>query len=203
MPTEITSAKDLALLVVDAQPTFMPGGELPVPHGDNILDPILSFIESYGEDAGLIIFSRDWHSPTHFSFADKPTFADGSWPRHGVAGTDNANVHPALTALCKELGIPYIIISKGMDDAVEAYSAFDGFDLDHEHLTLDEQLRAHDIGGVIICGLAGEVCVRATALAALDAGYGVELLLDGIGFLGDSAPTLTELHARGANDTSY
>src|ERR1039457_4928638 len=77
------SLRRTALVVVDPQPTFMPGGELPVPDGDAIVTPLVALIRARGHEFGLIVFSRDWHPHDHFSFATEPKFEDGSWPAHG------------------------------------------------------------------------------------------------------------------------
>lgn len=188
---------DVALLVVDAQPTFMPGGELPVPGGDNIIIPLVHFIRDHGKQLGLIAFSRDWHPADHFSFSERPTFSDGSWPSHGVAETPNAFVHPVLIAACEEAGVPYITISKGMDRDVEAYSSFDGINLENG-LSLQAELERHHIVTVLVAGLAGEVCVQATALGGLERHFDVTLLPEAIGFLGDPEPAYELMTKAGA-----
>jgi nicotinamidase/pyrazinamidase len=201
MPTFPTDLEHTALLVVDAQPTFMPGGELPVPAGDKIIAPLLDFLRVYGHELGLIVFSRDWHPRDHNSFSPQPLFEDGSWPVHGVAGSKNAEVHPALLACCSELGLPYIVISKGMDKDKEAYSAFDGFNLNSAYdgfeTALDAELFEHSIDNLIVAGLAGEVCVQATALAGVNYGYNVTLFQEATAFLGNPKSSLTIMTVAG------
>jgi nicotinamidase/pyrazinamidase len=200
LPPDLTltsSLRESALLVVDAQPTFMPGGELPVPDGDAIIAPILAFIRKYGPELGLIVFSRDWHPQNHCSFAAKPLFEDGSWPAHGIAGSENARVHPALRTLCKELHLPYIVISKGLRPDIEAYSAYDGVNLSFDNSPLAKELESYGITRVFVCGLAGEICVAATALAACDHGTETVLLQAATGFLGDPEPALANMDEAG------
>jgi nicotinamidase/pyrazinamidase len=193
----LAGLRESALLVVDDSPTFMPGGELPVPGGDAVLAPTASFIRTYGRELGLIVFSRDWHPLDHCSFADTPEFTDGSWPAHGVANTENACVHPALIAVCKELHLPYITISKGMLRDVEAYSAYDGVNLDFDNSPLAKELADYGITRVFVCGLAGEICVLATALSARELGTETVLLHAATGFLGDDTTALARMRDAG------
>jgi nicotinamidase/pyrazinamidase len=194
----MTDLSKTALVVVDVSPTFMPGGELPVPNGDAIIEPLLALLRARGHEFGLVVFSRDWHPHDHCSFTEHPRFADGSWPAHGLAETENARTHPQLLALCQELKLPYIIISKGMDVSKEAYSAFDFAAADlSSGKCLDDILIEHAISRVFVCGLAGEVCVLASALAARELGYQVTLLAEATGYLGDPTVALTSMRAHG------
>jgi nicotinamidase/pyrazinamidase len=183
-----------ALVVVDGQPTFMPGGELSVPDGDGILAPLAHLIRS--RRFSFVVFSRDWHPEDHFSFSETPRYEDGSWPPHGIQGTPNAEVHPTLLRAAREAKIDFITVSKGMDAKVEAYSAFDGKNLDTEKSLADE-LRRRDVKRVVFCGLAGEVCVRASVLAGLNEGFNVTLYMPGTRFLGPSEDTVEELRDLG------
>jgi len=185
-----------ALLVVDAQPTFMPGGELPVPDGDAIIAPLVQLIRS--GQFSFIAFSRDWHPANHFSFSAEPEFTDGSWPSHGVAGTANAEVHPALIAAARAAGVEFVIISKGMEQNVEAYSAFDGINLETGR-TLTEELRARQVKKVETGGLAGEICVKASVLAGIKEGFDMSLFEAGTRFLGPPQGAITEMLGQGAH----
>jgi nicotinamidase/pyrazinamidase len=195
MARKVSTDGGTALLVVDAQPTFMPGGELPVPDGDRILAPLRELIRSH--QFTLLAFSRDWHPPNHFSFAPRPRFAYGSWPPHGIADSTNAQVHPSLIDSARTAGLDPLIISKGMDANIEAYSAFDGINLDTSR-RLAEELEDHGIHTVTVAGLAGEVCVEATVLAALRLGLPTRLYLDGTAFLGESQPSIARMRSAGA-----
>jgi nicotinamidase/pyrazinamidase len=185
----------LALVVVDGNPTFMPGGELPVPGGDAIVAPLVAAIRS--GRFSFAAFSRDWHPPDHCSFSDEPLFEDGSWPRHGEEGTANADVHPALIAAAQEAGLPYVIISKGMDRDREAYSAFDGVNLE-TGLTLEAELRERGIESFWAAGLAGDICVKASVLAGRGLGFSITLFMPGIRFLDPEGPAVAEMVGAGA-----
>ena len=175
-----------ALLIVDVQNDFLPGGALAVPDGDAII-PVL---DSYGEKfdhCGLpVIASRDWHPRDHCSFREH----GGPWPAHCVAGTHGAE-------LAATLALPRhsMIVSKATQRDHDAYSVFQG-------TGLAERLRELHCRRLFIGGLATDYCVRATALDALAAGFEVIVLEDAIRAVdvqaGDGARALEELRARGA-----
>jgi nicotinamidase/pyrazinamidase len=142
-----------ALVIVDFQNDFTPGGALAVPHGDEIAGKLNALAASDRFD--LVIATRDWHPPEHSSFAAQ----GGPWPPHCVAGTEGAELHPGLDAALVD-----VVVDKGTDPATEGYSGFDGTDL----ATL---LRDRGIDRVTVAGLATDYCVRATALDALRAGF--------------------------------
>jgi len=158
-----------ALLLVDPQNDFCPGGSLPVPDGDQVM-PVLNAWAEAAARAGIPIYvSRDWHPPrtTHFKELG------GVWPPHCVAGTPGAEFHPAL-----ELPHGATVISKGIGEAEDAYSAFQARD---EHETplatlLHEQLVEH----LYVMGLATDYCVRASALGAMEHGFRVTVVPDGM-----------------------
>ena len=146
-----------ALVIVDFQNDFTPGGALAVPQGDEIAGRLNALIESGEFD--LVVATRDWHPPDHGSFAAR----GGRWPEHCVAGTRGAELHPALRSERVD-----VIVDKGRDPNSEGYSGFDGTDL----ATL---LRERGIDRVTVAGLATDYCVRATALDALREGFKVRL----------------------------
>jgi len=143
------------LIVVDVQRDFMPGGALPVPQGDIIIDPLNRLIELFSSKGLSIVFTRDWHPRDHISFSDR----GGPWPPHCVMNTSGAEFHPNLRA-------PHnvIIISKGTERDKEAYSGFQGTNL-HDIL-LEKGIKRLFIGGV-----ATEYCVKSTVLDALEIGF--------------------------------
>jgi nicotinamidase/pyrazinamidase len=175
-----------ALIVVDFQNDFTPGGALAVPDGDAIAGRVNELIASGRFD--LVVATRDWHPPDHSSFAAE----GGPWPAHCVAGTEGAQLHPALDAAAVD-----VIVDKGTDPATEGYSGFDGTDL-------AALLRARGIDGVMVAGLATDYCVRATALDALGEGFAVTV--DEGGSRGidpaDSARALDDVRAAGGTVTS-
>jgi len=136
-----------ALIVVDVQYGFLPGGSLPVKDGDKVI-PVINELEDKFQ---VTAFTQDWHPPDHCSFKEKPEFTDGSWPEHCVAGTPEAELAADL---------------KQPDDAIdkEAYSGFQDTDL-------ADRLRDRGVKRVFITGLALDVCVRDTALHALEEGF--------------------------------
>lgn len=147
-----------ALLVIDVQNDFTPPqGALAVPGGDEVIPRINELAASGGYD--LVLATRDWHPPDHGSFREQ----GGSWPRHCVQGSEGAELDPEL-----DLELVDVVLDKGQDRDLEGYSAF-------ERGELDELLREHDVEQVTVVGLATDVCVRATALDAAEAGYEVEV----------------------------
>jgi nicotinamidase/pyrazinamidase len=146
-----------ALIVVDVQNDFTPGGALAVPDGDAVTVRLNELIASGGFD--LVVATRDWHPQDHDSFTSR----GGRWPIHCVAGTPGAELHPDLDASSVD-----VIVDKGRDPGTEGYSGFDGTDL-------ASLLRERGIGGVTVAGLATDYCVRATALDALREGFEVTL----------------------------
>jgi nicotinamidase/pyrazinamidase len=174
-----------ALLVVDPQLDFFPGGALPVTDGDAILPTVNQALRVFAE-AGLPIFvTRDWHPADHCSFGAQ----GGPWPDHCVKGTAGAELHPGL-----EPPPIFSVVQKATTSDREAYSGFEG-------THLDEVLHALNVNRVIVCGLALEYCVRAACLDAVKAGFSAVLLIDGTRPVevepGDAERTLEELRAAG------
>jgi len=151
-----------ALLVVDVQNDFCPGGALPVPGGDGVIPPLNRLIHRFE----TVIYSRDWHPDDHCSFSREPQFVDGSWPPHCVQDTPGAEFPFAL-----RVPLDAVIDSKGTDSDREAYSAF-------QDTGLDELLKKKNIRRVFVGGLALDYCVKATALDARRAGYEVWVVED-------------------------
>jgi nicotinamidase/pyrazinamidase len=171
-----------ALIVVDVQRDFCPGGALAVPRGDEVV-PVINQLLGLG--GWLAIATRDWHPPDHCSF----TAQGGIWPPHCVAETPGAAFHPAL-----DLTRVRNVISKATTRAAEAYSGFQGTDL-------QELLAGLGIRRVFVCGLATDYCVKATALDARKAGLDVVVLEDAIRGVevrpGDCAAALAGMRAAG------
>lgn len=175
-----------ALLIVDVQNDFLPGGALAVPGGDAVIAPLNRWIERFRAAGRPIIASRDWHPADHCSFASQ----GGPWPPHCIAGSAGARFAAAL-ALPEDTWV----ISKATTQDEEAYSAFAGTDL-------DARLRARGIRRLFVGGLATDYCVKNTVLDALRLGYAVQLLADAIRAVevrpGDGARALAEMEAAGA-----
>jgi nicotinamidase-related amidase len=171
-----------ALLIVDPQVDFCPGGALPVPAGDRIFAPL----NATQRLVRTVVASRDWHPPDHRSFKAQ----GGPWPPHCVAGSDGAAFHPALDA-----GRIEHVVSKATRADEEAYSAFAG-------TGLAEWLRERGVRRLLVGGLATDYCVRQSVLDALAAGFDVTVLEDCIGAVdvdaGDGDRALDEMRSAGA-----
>jgi nicotinamidase/pyrazinamidase len=168
-----------ALLLIDIQNGFCPGGNLPVAHGDEIVPVANQLIEDGGYD--VIVASQDWHPQNHGSFASqhpgaKP-FDMGElsgkpqvmWPDHCVQGTPDAEFHPDLN-----IGAVDYIQQKGENRAVDSYSAFR--DNEQAAITgLASYLKAQQVTELDICGLATDYCVKFSALDAVDMLPGVKV----------------------------
>ena len=153
-----------ALLVVDVQRDFLPGGALAVPDGDEVVPVLAACIEAFARNDCPIFASRDWHPPDHCSFQA----SGGPWPPHCIADSPGAAIDPAL-----HLPANATIVSKATSADQDAYSAFEG-------TVLDARLRDLHTERLFIGGLATEICVLSTALDALRLGYEVVLLTDAI-----------------------
>ncbi len=175
-----------ALIIVDVQNDFLPGGNLGVPDGDAVLPVMNRYLELFRR-AGLPVYAtRDWHPEGHCSFKAQ----GGPWPPHCVAESEGA-------AFARELkiGEDVDVISKATTVEKDAYSGFEGTDL-------AERLRTQKITRLFIGGLATDYCVLNTVKDALREGFQVLLLEDGIRGVevnaGDSEKAIEEMHALGA-----
>lgn len=158
----IVLGKGDALLIVDMQNDFLPGGALAVPGGDLVVEPVNTLIDLY-HGRGLPLYaSRDWHPDDHCSF----TAQGGPWPPHCVAASEGALFSEAL-----RLPEEAIVISKALSASEDAYSAFSG-------TGLARAMRADGITRLAICGLATDYCVLNTVLDGIDAGFEVLLVLE-------------------------
>ena len=181
----MTDEKKRALIVVDVQNDFCPGGALAVPGGDEVVAPLNKLIEEFLERGEPVFKSRDWHpvKTKHFSLYG------GTWPVHCVQGTKGAEFHPKLT---DEIHIR--IISKGLGDE-DSYSAFDGTDL-------ALQLERLGVEEIWVGGLATDYCVKNTVLDALKYGFRVKALKDAMRAVerkpGDGERAIEEMRAEGA-----
>jgi nicotinamidase/pyrazinamidase len=144
-----------ALIIVDFQNDFTPGGALAVREGDVIAARISALAGS--GDYDLVVATRDWHPPDHGSFVAQ----GGPWPEHCVQGTPGAELHPDL-----DRALVDVVVDKGQDPGTEGYSGF-------EATGLADLLRERGIDRVTVVGLATDYCVKNTALDALREGFGV------------------------------
>ncbi|QHI95758.1 isochorismatase family protein [Aristophania vespae] len=174
---------DDALLIIDLQNDFLPGGALAVKNGHE-LAPLINDIIKRG--FSTVIASRDWHPPHHQSFSTQ----GGKWAQHCVAGTQGAEFDPHLN-LTK---ITHII-HKGTDPKCESYSAFE--DENGRPTGLEALLKARSIKRVFLCGLALDYCVKATALDAIKAKFDTVLLHDATRSIHKPELTLNDLQKKG------
>jgi nicotinamidase/pyrazinamidase len=179
-----------ALLVVDVQIDFCPGGSLAVPGGDAIIPVINRYIEIFRSQGLPIFVTRDWHPPVTRHFRE----FGGLWPPHCVQGSVGALFHPGL-----KLPGDVIVVSKGMEPDRDDYSSFQA--TLETGLPLREYFRNAGVTKLYICGLATDYCVRDTCLDALGAGLSVTVLQDAVKGVeikaGDSARALEEITRRG------
>jgi nicotinamidase/pyrazinamidase len=178
-----------ALIVVDVQNDFCPGGTLAVAHGDEVVEPLNEQIDEFLERGAPVYKSRDWHPATtkHFQAYG------GTWPVHCVQNTKGAEFHPALR------DDPRItVVSKGLGDT-DCYSAFDETDL-------ASQLREQGVEEVVVGGLATDYCVKNTVLDALKHGFKVKALKNAMRPVdlqpGDGDRAIEEMRAAGAEIVS-
>ncbi|WP_457642270.1 bifunctional nicotinamidase/pyrazinamidase [Persephonella sp.] len=176
-----------ALIIVDVQNDFMPGGALPVPEGDKVVPVLNQYIDLFSSKGNPVYFTRDWHPEDHISFESY----GGIWPPHCVQDTEGAKFHP-------DLKIPLdnkFIISKGTSRDFDAYSGFQG-------TVLNDLLKERGIKRVFVGGVATDYCVKNTVLGALNLGYQVFVLEDGIKGVdvkeGDSEKALELMKDKGA-----
>jgi len=183
-----------ALLIVDFQNDFCPGGALPVAEGDRIARPINELLASFD----LVIATRDWHPANHGSFrgievdpakwrgADPPAI----WPVHCVQGTPGAELYPALDQAKVD-----VIIDKGQDANSQGYSAF-------QDTNLGELLRERGVDRLFVTGLATDYCVKNSVLDALGLGLDVTVVEDAVRGVdvhpGDCERALEQMEAAGA-----
>ncbi len=175
-----------ALVIVDVQNDFLPGGTLAVPGGDQIIAPLNGVTAAFAEARQPVLATRDWHPPDHCSFR----LRGGIWPVHCVAGTSGAEFAPSL-----RLPATATVISKAREPNRDAYSGFDGTEL-------EAHLRRMRIERIYVGGLATDYCVVSTVRDALRLGFVVVVLEDCVRAVnvnaGDGARAEDEMRALGA-----
>lgn len=175
-----------ALVIVDVQNDFCPGGALPVSTGDQVARRMTGVAAAFTRRGARVYATQDWHPAGHSSFAE----SGGPWPPHCVQGSRGAELHPDL-----HLPDGHVNIKKGSDPEVDAYSGF----LDSD---LEEQLKAAGVTRVFIGGLATDYCVLNTVLDARRIGFETYLLTDVIGAVdveaGDGDRAIERMSSAGA-----
>jgi nicotinamidase/pyrazinamidase len=175
-----------ALLIIDFQNDFVPGGALAVEEGDEIAEPI----RRLADEVDVIVATRDWHPPDHASFETQ----GGPWPIHCVQGTPGAQLHASIDDLDIEA-----IVDVGRERDDEGYSGFENSDL-------ARILRDRDVDEVYVVGLATDYCVRASAIDACREGFDVTVVSDAVRGVevepGDSERALADVAEAGARIAS-
>ncbi len=174
----MTRSKDTALIMIDIQNDFCPGGALAVPDGASIIERVNALQEEYP----LRVLTQDWHPPDHASFASNHASAEPFsaiempygpqvlWPDHCVAGSGGAHFHPNLNTDSADL-----VIRKGFRRTIDSYSAF--FENDRETRTgLEGYLRERGVSRLVLAGLAFDYCVRFSAVDAAGLGFDVTVM---------------------------
>ncbi|MBW3625537.1 MAG: nicotinamidase [Armatimonadetes bacterium] len=185
-PRSVTPQAGDALVMVDVQNDFLPGGRLAVPNGDEVVPALNRAIDIFREKGLPVVATRDWHPDRHCSFKEQ----GGTWPVHCVADTEGARFAPGL-----KLPPDALTISKATDAAVDAYSGF-------QDTGLDRHLRERSVKRVFVGGLATDYCVLNTVNDALDLGFQVFLLTDAVRAVdvkpGDGDRAMEEMKRGGA-----
>lgn len=189
-PLDIEPARGDALILVDVQNDFLPGGALAVPEGDEVIPVLNRWIAAF-HARGLPIFAtRDWHPRAHCSFKAQ----GGIWPQHCIADTDGAQFAPSL-----DLPAEAAVIAKATTPAKDAYSGFEGTDL-------GPRLHEQGVTRLFVGGLATDYCVLNTVRDALAEGFTVLLLTDAIRAVNvepnDGAKAEAEMRRLGARPLS-
>lgn len=173
--------EDDALVIVDPQNDFLPGGSLAVAEGNRIFPPINALMPRFRR----VYATRDWHPPDHAYFQA----LGGPWPYHCLQGTPGAEFSPLLDR--RQIDS---VISKGTDPQTDGYSGFAATDL-------AEQLRREGIRRIFVCGLATDYCVKATAVEGVANGFEVVVIADAIAAVnvnpGDEEVALEEMRRAG------
>ena len=210
-----------ALIIVDVQNDFCEGGSLAVPGGAAVAGAISEYLDAHHREFDYVVATQDWHIDPGSHFSETPDYKD-SWPRHCVAGTRGAELHP-------DLDTEYVDAYFRKGQFAAAYSGFEGLlapedavptgerqagalpggggEMDAESLEpgddaigLDDWLQSHDVEDLVVVGIATDYCVKATALDAVQAGYGVTVVRSlTAGIAEDLEDTVAELELGGAD----
>lgn len=206
-----------ALIIVDVQNDFCEGGSLAVPGGAAVAGAISEYLDAHHREFDYVVATQDWHIDPGNHFSETPDYKD-TWPRHCVAGTRGAELHP-------DLDTEYVDAYFRKGQFAAAYSGFEGLlapedavptgerkaggagDMDADSLEpdddavgLDDWLQSHDVEDLVVVGIATDYCVKATALDAVQAGYGVTVVRSlTAGIAEDLEDTVAELELGGAD----
>ncbi|UUL75054.1 isochorismatase family protein [Pseudarthrobacter sp. Fe7] len=207
-----------ALIIVDVQNDFCEGGPLAVRGGAAVAGAISEYLDAHYGEFDHVVATQDWHIDPGSHFSETPDYKD-SWPRHCVAGTRGAELHP-------DLDTEYVDAYFRKGQFAAAYSGFEGLlapedavptgerqagslpgapaalESDEDAIGLDDWLQSHDVEDVVVVGIATDYCVKATALDAVQAGYGVTVVRSlTAGIAEDLEDAVAEMELGGADIT--
>lgn len=181
----------IALLVVDVQNDFCPGGALAVKEGDQVVPILNRYTELFEKKGSPIFATRDWHPKNHISFKER----GGPWPPHCIQDSEGARFHPQL-----KLPFDTVVISKAMNPEMDAYSGFEG-------TNLELYLKRKGIQRIFVGGLTTDYCVKNTVLDGRRLGFEAYFLSDAIRGVevkrGDSEKAIQEMKKAGAIPTTF
>jgi len=182
-----------ALIVVDYQNDFCPGGALAVPEGDQVVDTINGLVDEFTKSGNVIVYTKDYHPSDHVSF--KINHPEGIWPPHCVQNTPGAEFHPGL----KVAGPTFY---KAFLSHQDSYSGFGGhIEANPEAQSLEDYLKEQGVEEVTVVGLALDYCVKSTAIDAHKLGFDTNVVLEGTKAVnvnpGDDKKAVEELKAEG------
>lgn len=196
-----------ALIIIDIQNDFCPGGPMAVHEGDKTVEVANRYAREFHQNGECVLALQDWHPADHGSFASvsgEPVYTLGElnglaqiwWPDHGIQGSKGADFHPGLDTSLFDARF-----HKGQDQDVDSYSAF--FDNGHRRKTeLDRWLRERGITHLVMLGLATDYCVKYSVLDALELGYQVDVVKEGCRGVNlnpdDSEIAFSQMAAQGA-----
>ena len=196
-----------ALIIIDIQNDFCPGGPMAVREGDQTVPVANRYAREFRDRGECVVALQDWHPANHGSFASvsgEPVYTLGElsgleqiwWPDHGIEHSIGADFHPAL-----DRNLIDAVFHKGGDVEVDSYSAF--FDNGHRRKTeLDSWLRERGISDLVMLGIATDYCVKYSVLDALELGYNVEVVKEGCRGVNlnpdDSEIAIAQMEAQGA-----
>ncbi|HEY6331868.1 MAG TPA: bifunctional nicotinamidase/pyrazinamidase [Blastocatellia bacterium] len=185
--SEIEALRNSALILVDIQNDFCPGGSLAVPEGDDVVPVVNRLMPLFG----YVVATQDWHPADHISFKQR----GGEWPPHCVQGTAGAELHPDLDKSRIDL-----LAKKGASSDKDVFNGLDARGPDGASVI--EALTERGVSTIYVAGLATDYCVRATVLGGLDLGLSVDVITDAIRAVNvnpdDGAKAIEEMAARGA-----
>lgn len=183
---KISLTKKSALITVDVQNDFLPGGALAVQNGDMVIEPLNNYIELFNRKGLPVFATRDWHPRNHVSFKER----GGPWPPHCIQNTHGAEISEKLN-----LPPSVRIIDKAFSPDRDSYSGF-------QETVLDLELCKLGVKRLFIGGLATDYCVKATVLDSLELGFETVLLLDAVKGVdanpGDSENAIRTMILKGA-----